>query len=862
MKIINIRPAVLGVGGAHTRRWLLTAIAVGGCLLGRSLDAQVRVPGFKPSSSGLHFINSFPSIPLLTINIAGTNVPIGDASNGLCGGMGYVVRDYYQAGLLPPPLTTDSDGFSRPPQVVFDYLVKRLFDSFNLLGGPIKYMSLMNPALPDHETDASRIGLAPHGRAWVMIIEEWPKIKAELDLGFPSPMALLRVKSLDPFQMGNNHQVLAYGYDFSGADLTIHVYDPNYPGRDDITVTLSIQDPQHTTAVTYSTGEQMNCFFHPDYVFDSPPVTPCSTVQRSDLSLFTGVDSSGVGIPNGLADSTYEVTAPGANPICATVVPDDDYPIGPWLGFSSFSKWIGLRKRASNGQAGRYSFLTRLNVPGNVNPAALAIVGKWTSDDATVDVRVNGVSTGVSNTGDFTVLSPFPDGTGLGLFQAGQNTVEFLVDNGVTGAENPVGLRVRASVNVFGHADLAVSSLVPRSSSVLAGGLLTVDLTTSNIGNLVCGATLTRLYLSQDASFSGSDVFLGELAVPALCAGCASSGSLAVTVPSGTPAGSYTILACANGSSSVEESGSSNNCLAGSAVAVQGSPPPGDCWRADFAGRRALTGWVAPSGEWSAFAGALTGTSAGDDEAWIWAPGQVESGSRVETYSFDLQLVDASDEPSVGRHGGVMFCSSSQTSRMDPSTSGYTLDWIDRAGDHGLRLIRWDNAVPQPLQVGTPQLADPPRSWRVALDSRSIKVFADGILIMDVADSTYRSGYFGVWSFLGQTIHVDNLSYGTACGSSRKPFDLNQDGGLDLSDCVSLLGFLFLGKPQQLPCGDGTPEYPSNKTLADHNGDSRIDLSDAVAALAYFFLGGPPHVAGDLCIPLEGCPELSGGSCP
>jgi hypothetical protein len=839
------------------RSSVAAAIVSVACLLGSSLPAQVRVPGFKPSSSGLHFINYYPSIPLLTINILGAQVPIGDASNGLCGGMAYVARDYYDAGLLPPPDVTSSDGHSRPPQVLFDYLVKRLFDSFELPGGPFKYMHLMDPALPDHETDFSRAGLAPHGRAWVMIIEEWPAIKATLDLGLLAPMALVRVKSLDPFQMGHNHQVLAYGYDLSGNDLTIYVYDPNYPGRDDVYISLSLADPQHTTAVTYSMGEEMFCFFHTNYVFDAPPVTPCASGANAGIALSTGVDGSGALIANGLADSRFEVTSPAGDATCATVVPDDVYPIGPWAASTSNSKWIGLRKRSSNGAAGRYRFLARLDLPGGADTSAMGIVGNWTSDDATVDVLVNGVSTGISGSGDFTVLSPFPPLAGLGLFRPGRNTVEFLVDNGFSGSENPIGLRVEAVVTTVAQADLVVSQLLADPGTVLAGGNLTVNLTTSNIGNLASAATTTRLFLAP--ANGGSQIFLGDVNVPPLCAGCASSTSLVFTVPSGTPDGSYSIGGCAENTGVVSESSEGNNCNGGNAIAVQGSTPAADCHREAFNSRRVF-GWVASSGQWEIVDGKLAGTGDGD-EAWIWSTGVVAADAAGESYTFDFELVDAGGDPAVGRHGGVMFCSTSPTRRMDGSASGYTVDWIDRESDHGLRLLRFDHGVQTELRVGTPQLANAPANWRIILDSQRIKVFGDGVLYMDVADATYRGGQFGVWSYVGQSVRIDNLSFGNACGGRLRPFDMNQDGALQLSDCVSLLGFLYLGTPARLPCGDGTTGDPSNKVFADYNGDGKINLSDPVGALTFLFLGGAPPVAGQVCMPIEGCPDAVGGAC-
>jgi hypothetical protein len=239
------------------------------CLVGAASSASAqsaRVAGFRPSKSGFKFTNNFPSMPYTPINIGGVNVPIGDASNGMCGGMVYAVRDYFEANMPPPSNTTPPAGGP-----LFNHLSTRLFDSFNLPGGPMKYLHLMNPALPDHETDFSKIGLAPRGRAWVTIVEEWPRIKADLDNGRLSPMALIRVKSHDPSHMGQNHQVLAYAYVLNGHDLKIYVYDPNYPKHDRVTISLSTADPYHTTTMTQSTGQTLYAFFQTGYGYRPAP---------------------------------------------------------------------------------------------------------------------------------------------------------------------------------------------------------------------------------------------------------------------------------------------------------------------------------------------------------------------------------------------------------------------------------------------------------------------------------------------------------------------------------------------------------------------------------------------------------------
>jgi hypothetical protein len=226
------------------------------------------VPGFLPSTSGFRFPNSFPRVPVRRIGIPGViSLPIGDASNGLCGGMAFAARDYFEAG-RPPPEEATAPGEGP----LFDYLVRRLFDSFQLPLGPTRYLRLMSPLLPDGETWWSRIVLAPHGRAWVMVREEWPKVRADVDAGHPSPLGLVRIRSHDPFDLKVNHQVVAYGYVLSGSSLTLRVYDPNRPGRDDVTLSLDVADPTRPATVTsVPAGPPVHAFFRVGYRPVVPP---------------------------------------------------------------------------------------------------------------------------------------------------------------------------------------------------------------------------------------------------------------------------------------------------------------------------------------------------------------------------------------------------------------------------------------------------------------------------------------------------------------------------------------------------------------------------------------------------------------
>ena len=70
-----------------------------------------------------------------------------------------------------------------------------------------------------------------------------------------------------------------------------------------------------------------------------------------------------------------------------------------------------------------------------------------------------------------------------------------------------------------------------------------------------------------------------------------------------------------------------------------------------------------------------------------------------------------------------------------------------------------------------------------------------------------------------------------------------------------MLGHLFLGQPEFLPCGNGSLTDPGNRLLVNSNGDSSADLADAVYLLAFLFQGQAPPVLGMQCQPIPGCPE-------
>ncbi len=109
-------------------------------------------------------------------------------------------------------------------------------------------------------------------------------------------------------------------------------------------------------------------------------------------------------------------------------------------------------------------------------------------------------------------------------------------------------------------ADLRVSKLaVTPTKNVTAGTVLTLTDTVQNAGVSASAPTVTRFYLSTDLVPDVADVPLGVRSVPALGARATSTGSIQVTVPAGTPAGLWYVVAVADGDGTQPETVETNN---------------------------------------------------------------------------------------------------------------------------------------------------------------------------------------------------------------------------------------------------------------------------------------------------------------
>ena len=111
-----------------------------------------------------------------------------------------------------------------------------------------------------------------------------------------------------------------------------------------------------------------------------------------------------------------------------------------------------------------------------------------------------------------------------------------------------------------GCADLVVSAFGFLYSS--SSNLLTLADTTWNTGGIEAAASKTRFYLSRDTAADSGDTLLDAIhEVPALDDADSDPELLFTSVPEGTRAGTYYVIACADQPESIDEVSDSNNCL-------------------------------------------------------------------------------------------------------------------------------------------------------------------------------------------------------------------------------------------------------------------------------------------------------------
>lgn len=185
------------------------------------------IAGFVPSSHGFAFVNSFSGWPApgRTIDTILARSLGGSMDYGLCGGMSFAAADYYLAGRPRP-------AGSKPPaagSALYETLYRRQVDSLGAgLIGSLRFLAWM--ALGDRAVGQ-------------LTVAELPAIVDALDRGRPVVLGLVYQRIDRSAAVWHNHQVLAYRVaDRSASGVSLAVYDPNYPGRDSVLISVRSLD--------------------------------------------------------------------------------------------------------------------------------------------------------------------------------------------------------------------------------------------------------------------------------------------------------------------------------------------------------------------------------------------------------------------------------------------------------------------------------------------------------------------------------------------------------------------------------------------------------------------------------------------
>jgi len=208
---------------------------------------------FSASVNGFRFANRWPHVPPLRFRLGGPvpiELAVGDAANGLCGGMAFAALDLWFAG-IPAPSQPEPPVEGTPE---FQYLVRRQLDSFELGVGPARFYLLGAP------------WRSATSRSAEVLRRELPRIRRELEAGRPVALGLVHAVSANPATLIQDHQVVASGLE-AGPDtdsLSLRIYDPNLPGDDSVRLIVG-RDLSGLLALSYSGGPPVVAFFRQGY---------------------------------------------------------------------------------------------------------------------------------------------------------------------------------------------------------------------------------------------------------------------------------------------------------------------------------------------------------------------------------------------------------------------------------------------------------------------------------------------------------------------------------------------------------------------------------------------------------------------
>lgn len=172
--------------------------------------------GFRPSRNGFGFANAWHDAILGIV-----------ASRGRCGGMVFAALDHFigETTLEPEAVARDLPPHRSPLE---RFIWRRQVDSVVIHAGANLARFAALTYLP---------ATGPGGIASATRRELLPLFDC-LRAGVPAPLGMVSGISLR--HLVRNHQVLAYAAEFGDSAVTVEIYDPNHPMRDDVVLFVDL----------------------------------------------------------------------------------------------------------------------------------------------------------------------------------------------------------------------------------------------------------------------------------------------------------------------------------------------------------------------------------------------------------------------------------------------------------------------------------------------------------------------------------------------------------------------------------------------------------------------------------------------
>ncbi len=176
--------------------------------------------GFRPSKHGFGFPNTWKDTVLGVFS-----------SRGRCGGMVFAALDAFAAG---ESLGPEALGRELPPHdsPAARAIWRRQMESVVAGAG----VNLVEFARFTYLPSASPLGIGVATRRELLSLFDMLRSGRPAALGLVSGMTLKH--------LARNHQVLAYAAHFAEGHVTVRIYDPNHPRRDDVALEVPMDPGQ------------------------------------------------------------------------------------------------------------------------------------------------------------------------------------------------------------------------------------------------------------------------------------------------------------------------------------------------------------------------------------------------------------------------------------------------------------------------------------------------------------------------------------------------------------------------------------------------------------------------------------------